>query len=165
LEKFLRMGLFSSKKGRERRKKRREERRQRRKERREERRAYRLAKKGQKFDFRSNRLAMRQDGRSLRAQGRQMVRATAYQNGMDPNKFISDSVGSVSQAAMSYFGMKGQMAQMNTLGGMSANELSALNLGSGNSPFNSTQSQKVNNNMLMYLGIGVVLVMLFNNRK
>jgi len=55
---------------------------------------------------------MRQDARTERASGRQGVRSDAYAAGINPNSFISDSIGSVANAAGDVFS-----AKFNALGG------------------------------------------------
>lgn len=77
-----------------------------------ERRAARLAKKQAKIDARSARKADRQAARTERATGRQGVRATAYEMGVNPNSFISDIVDTVGATAV---GLKG-IGNPNTMG-------------------------------------------------
>ena len=77
-----------------------------------ERRAARLARKEAKAAARAERIALRQKGRSGRASGRQDVRSTAYEMGINPNAFISDIVGSVGETVVGVAG-----AKANALGG------------------------------------------------
>lgn len=57
-------------------------------------------------DAKLERKQMRQDARTERAAGRQSVRSDAYAAGINPNSFISDSIGSVANAAGDVFSAK-----------------------------------------------------------
>ena len=71
-----------------------------------ERRAARLARKEAKAAARAERIALRQKGRNSRAAGRQDVRSTAYEMGVNPNSFISDIVGSVGRTVVGVAGAR-----------------------------------------------------------
>lgn len=66
---------------------------------REERREAKLAKRQLKYDAKQNRIEARQGGKTERSGLRAAARETAYENGIDPNSWVADSIGSVSSAA------------------------------------------------------------------
>jgi hypothetical protein len=68
-----------------------------------------LARKGARRDFKLDKMGIRADKRKHIVDSRQKTKQTAYENGMDPNKWISDSVGSVSNAVIAGFGGKPQL--------------------------------------------------------
>lgn len=55
---------------------------------------------------RQKRIEARQEGRTQRAQLRSDTRKAAYQAGVNPNSFISDTVGKVANVAQSVIGAK-----------------------------------------------------------
>ena len=81
-----------------------------------DRRAARLARKEAKAAARAERIALRQKGRSGRASGRQDVRSTAYEQGFNPNSFISDIVGSVGETVVGVAGAKSGAAGAGSAG-------------------------------------------------
>lgn len=61
----------------------------------------RRQRRAERRQDREDRIALRQQGRTERAYGRQSVRSTAYQMGMDPNAFVGqgfDALGKVGEA-------------------------------------------------------------------
>lgn len=67
--------------------------------RREERREAKAAKRQQRLDAKQMRIETRQGGKTDRSGLRAAARETAYENGIDPNAWVADSIGSVSSAA------------------------------------------------------------------
>ena len=73
-------------------------------ERRAERQEARQANRQDRRDERRMRQEIRQANRTARQGNRAEVRQTAYENGIDPNGWIADSVGHASNAAGQIFG-------------------------------------------------------------
>ena len=88
--------------GRNRRAARREERQNRRADRRTSRNDRRMDRRGQRLDARQLRRETRQDARSERAGLRASARETAYENGIDPNAWVGESITGVANAAASF---------------------------------------------------------------
>lgn len=103
--------------GRARRAARREERNDRRTGRRDDRRQNKLDKRQQRMDARQMRAETRQGGKTDRSALRTSARETAYENGIDPNAWVGDSITGVANAA-SQFGIAAANAKATTaLGG------------------------------------------------
>ena len=88
--------------GRARRAARREERQNRRADRRTSRNDRRMDRRGQRLDARQLRRETRQDARTDRSALRTEARMTAYENGIDPNAWVGDSITGVANAAASF---------------------------------------------------------------
>lgn len=121
-----------------------------------ERRAARLARKEARAAARNERVANRQKNRTSRASGRQGVRATAYEQGFNPNSFISDIVGSVGDT------VKGVVSAKNPLGGAGADP-GAKRLFGGDDE--QTLVDKVKENPAVAAGAGLGLFMLAKKMK
>ena len=107
---------MSKHRGRNRRAARREERQTRRADRRTSRNERRMDRRGQRMDARQMRTETRQGGRSDRSALRTEARMTAYEQGIDPNAWVGDSIQGVASAAsdvMSAKAMAGAMAAGN----------------------------------------------------
>ena len=114
----------------------------------------RMDNKSDRRDSRSERKDIRQQARTERTNTRQVnrtdrsslratTRQTAYENGMDPNAWIADSVGSVADATSDIFQAKFQA------GRPSLAQAFGQNIGTPN------QQSGGNNNMLLYGAIGL----------
>lgn len=107
----------------------------------------RRQRRAERRQDREDRIALRQQGRTERAFGRQSVRSTAYQMGMDPNAFVGQGFESLGKVGEAYV-----QSRSPQLGGLQ-----------GSNKFLDVNNQK--DNTMMYLALAAVGYFLLTKKK
>lgn len=123
-------------------------RRQQRMDNKKDRRDSRSERKDMRLQSKNERQNTRQTNRTDRSSLRATTRQTAYENGIDPNGWISDSIGSVAEATSDVFQAKFNSKRPSLMDSF------GQNVGSFSQNGNQT-SGGGNNNMLLYGGLGL----------